>query len=129
LPLLVSAAAAKRNRIFPLADLHFYTAEALRHLERWDEAIAEFNAEIALFPRNLKARASLALACVAAGRREDGEQALSDLITVARTPEGYGIAARAWTMLGEPRRAQALKAEARRVFRGDPSLRLIAQIR
>jgi tetratricopeptide (TPR) repeat protein len=127
LPLFVSAAAAKRNRMFPLADLHFYTADALRHLERWDEAIAELDAELALFPRNLKARANLALTYVAAGRPEDGEHTLSDLIKVARTPEGYGIAAHAWTTMGESRRAQALKAEARRLFRGDPTLKSLAR--
>ena len=43
----------------------------------------------------------------------------------APTPEGYAIAARLWTILGERSRAEAVRADARTRFRGDPSLVLL----
>jgi len=80
-------------------------------------------------PRNLKARAGLAKAYAAAARPDDAERTLEELIRVARTPEGYALAAHAWTAIGQPRRGDALNAEARRLFRNDPTLRFFAQAR
>ena len=121
------AEAALRDKPARLAELHFYAGETLGRLERWDEAVTEFSQELEVFPRNLRARAALATAYRANGQSEDAERVLDELIKAAPTPEGYGLAARAWTMLGNPRRAEALRAEAHRVFRGDPSLKLLAQ--
>ena len=122
-------AAEKKNRPIQLTEFHFFVADTLAHLERWDEAIAELNAELAVSPRNLKARSGLAKAYAAAGRPEDAEQTLADLISVARTPEGYALAAHAWSTMLQPRRADALRSEARHLFRGDPTLKLFAQAR
>ena len=102
-------------------------ADTLGRLERWDDAVAELGREIELFPRNLRARASLATAYRAAGRPEEAERALSELTAIAPTPEGYGFAARVWAAGGDVRRADALRAEGRRRFRGDPTLKLLAQ--
>jgi choline-sulfatase len=124
-----SAQSAMRRRPVQLAEFHFYVADTLGHLERWDDAIAAFEAELAMSPRNLKARAGLAKAYAAAARPDDAERTLEDLIKVARTPEGYALAAHAWTTIGQPRRADGLKAEARRLFRGDPTLKFLAQAR
>jgi tetratricopeptide (TPR) repeat protein len=124
---LREADAALAMGALQLTDLHFYTGDALGRLDRWEEAIVEFNREVALFPRNLKVRVSLAMAYRAAGQSEDVERVLSELTTIAPTPEGYSLAARAWTALGEPRRAEALQAEGRRLFRGDPTIKLLAQ--
>ena len=41
--------------------------------------------------------------------------------------EGYGVAARLWTILGDPSRAEALRSDARTRFRGDPSLALLGR--
>jgi choline-sulfatase len=119
--------AGKKSPSVQLADFHFHVADTLEHLGRWDEAIAEFNAELMAAPRNLRARAGLAKAYADAARPDDAEQTLLDLIRVARTPEGYALAAHTWATIGQPRRAEALRSEARRLFRGDPTLRLLAQ--
>ena len=118
-----------RGRPVPLGEFHFNVADTLAHLERWTEAIAEFHAEIAASPRNLRARAGLARAHAAAARPDDAERTLADLIRVARTPEGYALAAHTWTTIGQPRRAAALRSEAPRLFRGDPTLKLFALAR
>jgi tetratricopeptide (TPR) repeat protein len=119
--------AGKKSPSVQLADFHFHVADTLEHLGRWDEAIAEFNAELMESPRNLRARAGLAKAYADAARPDDAEQTLLDLIKVARTPEGYALAAHTWATIGQPRRAEALRSEARRLFRGDPTLKLLAQ--
>ena len=50
------------------------------------------------------------------------EDVLNELVASTPTPEGYGVAARLWTILGDPSRAEALRSDARTRFRGDPSL-------
>ena len=121
------AAAALEGKPDQIADLHFLLGEALGHLERWDDAVSELTQEIELFPRNLRARASLALAYRAAGQPDEVERVLTELIGVAPTPEGYSVAARVWAAAGDSRRAESIRAEGRRRFRGDPTLKLLAQ--
>lgn len=110
-----------------LTETHYYAAETLARLERWDEAVAEYNEELERFPFNLQARANLALAHHAAGNPEEAEQVLSALLKVAPTPEGYGKAARIWGAMGDARRAKATRVEARRLFPGDPGLKMLGQ--
>ncbi len=50
------------------------------------------------------------------------EDVLNELVASTPTPEGYGVAARLWTILGDPSRAEALRSDAQTRFRGDPSL-------
>ncbi len=126
---LRAAEGAAATRHVALGEVHFYLADTLAHLERWDEAAAEYLAELDISPRNLRARAGLATAYLTAGRPEDAEHALVDLITIAHTPEGYAVAARVWTAAFEFRRADALRSEARRLFHGDPTLTVLAQAR
>jgi arylsulfatase A-like enzyme/thioredoxin-like negative regulator of GroEL len=121
LPNFLKAAAALQTGHVRLPDLHYYTGDTLAHLDRWDESIPEFKQELDLFPRNLPARAGLARAYHAAGLADEAERALDEVTAVAPTPEGYALAARTWTIIGYSRRAEALRAEARRRFAGDPS--------
>jgi uncharacterized protein HemY len=53
------------------------------------------------------------------GQLEAAERTVEELIKVAPTSEGYSLAARLWATFGEPRRAEALRSEARRLFRND----------
>jgi tetratricopeptide (TPR) repeat protein len=129
LPSFAKAAAALQTSHVRLLDLHYSTGDALAHLERWDESIPEFKQELDSFPRNLPARAGLARAYHATGQTDEAERTLDELTEVAPTPEGYALAARTWTVMGNSRRAEALRSEARRRFAGDPSLKLLARAR
>jgi choline-sulfatase len=129
LPNFVKAAAALQTSHVRLLDLHYYTGDTLARLDRWDESIPEFKQELDAFPRNLPARAGLARAYHAMGQTDEAERTLDELTEVAPTPEGYALAARTWTVMGYSRRAEALRAEARRRFAGDPSLKLLARTR
>jgi hypothetical protein len=57
------------------------------------------------------------------------EQVIRDLMEAVPTPEGYALAARLWTILGERSRAEALRSAARARFHGDPSLALLERQR
>jgi tetratricopeptide (TPR) repeat protein len=107
-----------------LEELHWYLGDALRRLDRYPEAEAQFREELQAFPRSIPAYASLATLYHASNRAGSVEEALDALIDTAPTPEGYDAAARLWTIVGEPARAAALRADARIRFNGDPSLEL-----
>ena len=117
------AAAVERGR--PLEDLHATYGDTLARLDRYADAEAQYREELKAFPRNTRVYASLAMLYRAANRERDVEQVLGDLIEASPTPEGYAIAARLWTIAGDRSRAEALRADARSRFRGDPSLVLL----
>jgi len=75
----------------------------------------------------MQAYASLAMLYRAADRDGDVEDVLDELVESTSTPEGYAMAAKLWTMLGERSRAEALRSDARAKFRGDPSLVLLGR--
>ncbi len=105
-----------------LEELHWYLGDTLRRLDHYPEAEAQFREELRAFPRSIPAYASLATLYHASDRASGVEDALDALVDTAPTPEGYDAAARLWTIVGEPARAAALRADARTRFNGDPSL-------
>jgi tetratricopeptide (TPR) repeat protein len=119
------AAAVEGGRA--VEDLRASLGDALARLDRYADAELQYREELRAFPRNMRAYSSLAMLYRAANRDRDVEQVIGDLIAAAPTPEGYAMAARLWTLVGEPSRAEALKADARTRFRGDPSLALLEQ--
>ena len=121
------AANAMRKSGAALADLHLYLGETLTRLERPSDAEPEFREELRAFPHNLQAYASLAMLYRANDRDADVEDVLDELVESTSTPEGYAMAARLWTALGERSRAEALRSDARTRFRGDPSLVLLGR--
>ena len=121
------AAATLREHNATLADLHLYYGESLARQDKYVEAEAEFRQELAAFPRNIQAYASLAMLYRASNRDDDVEDVLNELVASTPTPEGYATAARLWTVLGERSRAEALRTDARTRFRGDPSLALLGR--
>jgi tetratricopeptide (TPR) repeat protein len=121
------AAAVTREKGTAIPDLHLYIGRCLLHMEQYGEAETEFREELESFPRNLQAYGSLAMLYHAAGRDAEVEDVLNELVEAAPTPEGYGLAARLWMVLGERSRAEALKSDARARFRGDPSLALLGR--
>ena len=110
-----------------LADLHLYLGESLARLDRYDEAESQFRDELRDFPRSIQAYTSLAMLYRASNRDAAVEDVLNELVASTPTPEGYGVAARLWTILGDPSRAEALRSDARTRFRGDPSLALLGR--
>ena len=110
-----------------LADLHLYLGESLARLDRYDEAELQFREELQDFPRSMQAYTSLAMLYRASNRDAAVEDVLNELVASTPTPEGYGVAARLWTILGDPSRAEALMSDARTRFRGDPSLALLGR--
>ncbi len=120
-----TAADAAREHDRPLADLHLYFGESLANLDRYADAEAQFREELRAFPRNIQAYTSLAMLYRASNRDEAVEDVLNDLVSATPTPEGYAVAARLWTILGDPSRAEALRSDARVRFRDDPSPALL----
>jgi hypothetical protein len=62
-------------------------------------------------------------------REDDAARLLDELVEALPTPEGSSAAARAWTAIGNRERAEAVRAEARTRFKGDPSLNLLGRSR
>jgi tetratricopeptide (TPR) repeat protein len=123
------AAAVLKEHGRALEDLYWYLGDTLGRLDRYEEAEMQFREELRMFPHNIRAYSSLAMLYRASNRTIGVEEILEALIEATPTPEGYDTAARLWTILGEPSRAAALRADARARFRGDPSLALFQRRR
>ncbi len=119
-PLFEQALADVRKRGLQVTDLHYYAADTLARLERYPDAEKQFIEELKYFPHNSRARAGLAMLYQATGRPDAASRMVTDMIRVSPTPEAYSLAARLWTMFGNPRQANAVRAEARRTF-AEPS--------
>jgi tetratricopeptide (TPR) repeat protein len=107
-----------------LEELYWYLGDTLGRLDRYPEAEAQFRQELQAFPRSIPTYSSLATLYHASNRTSGVEETLEALVDTAPTPEGYDAAARLWRIVGEPARAEALRAGARTRFSGDPSLAL-----
>ncbi len=112
-----------------LAELHLNLGNTYARLDRYAEAEAEFQEELREYPHNIGTYASLAMLYRASNRDQAVEHVIGDLVEAAPAPEGYSMAARLWTIVGERARAEALRSDARRRFRGDPSLALLGRAR
>jgi len=112
-----------------LPGLHLALGETMLHLEQPAPADAEgeFKEEIRLFPLDPRAYVSLALLYHSTDREDDAAQAIEELLQALPTPEGSSAAARAWTAMGNRERADAVRADARARFKGDPSLNLLGR--
>ena len=116
LPHFERAIAAEQSGGTPLADLHYFAADTYGRLERYAEAADAFAAGLREFPQDIRARAGLAMVFQAGGRSDDAARAIADMLRVTPTPESYALAARLWTMFGSARQADAVRADARRLF-------------
>ena len=105
--------AASRGR--PIADLHFYHADTLLHLQKTAEAEGELLAELKAFPQNRRARGALATLEHAAGRSEDVNDVMDDLVRISPTADTFSQAARLWASFGEHKRAADARAQALRL--------------
>jgi tetratricopeptide (TPR) repeat protein len=110
-----------------LPGLHLALGETLVHLEQPADAEAQLKEEIRLFPLDPRAYVSLAMLYHSLDREADAAQILDELLAALPTPEGSSAAIRAWTAMGNRERAEAIRAEARERFKGDPSLNLLGR--
>jgi len=95
--------------------------QTLERLDRYAEAEEHFRTELRAFPRSVHAYSSLAMLYRASNRAGQVEETLEALTDAMPTPEGFDTAASLWSILGEPSRAAAIKADARLLFRDDPA--------
>jgi tetratricopeptide (TPR) repeat protein len=112
-----------------IGELHLYLGNTYARLDQYTEAEAEFHEELRAFPYDIATYASLATLYRASNREQAAEHVIGDLVDAAPTPEGYSMAARLWTIIGDRARADGLRADARRRFKGDPSLALLGRSR
>lgn len=100
-----------------LEELHLTLGETLAQLAEYEKAEAQFRAELRAFPRSIRAYSSLALLYRASNRTDALDATLDALVAATRTPDGYDAAARLWTVVGEPEKAAAVRAESRVRYR------------
>jgi tetratricopeptide (TPR) repeat protein len=105
---------ASAGRTEQLADANYLAGDSLARLERYQEAEPLFEAELALTPEHVRARAGLAMLYQATGRHAQAAAAVEAIVQLSPTPEGYEVAAQLWAMFGEPGKAAAARAGARR---------------
>ena len=123
------AAAALQNAVRALdtrpdavPDLPLALGQALEQLGRDEEAETAFKQAITTLPWSVSGYAALAGFYQQRARTEDLSHTLDALTTEIPTTEGFVTAAKLWTAAGNRARADAVRAEARRRFRGDPAL-------
>ena len=124
---LEQAVEAVTSSEMTLEDLHLQLGQTLARLERYEEAEEQYRTEMRVYPRNIAAYSSLVSLYQASSRSVDAEAILDLLVESVPTPEGYETAAGLWTVLGEPARAAAVKADARARFRTVPTVARIAR--
>jgi choline-sulfatase len=112
LPHFGRAAQTLQHRTLQVPDVNYFIGDSLARLERYPEAERFLKAEIAIFPFNTRARASLAMLYRATGRETESEQAIAELLHVAPEGDGPALAKQLWTMFGEPEKAAVLKRSA-----------------
>lgn len=103
---------AARN-LSPIMSLHQIKGDILGRMNRPKEAEAEFVTELRLFPSNLDSYASLALLYASAGQMADAREVLGRLLSASPTHNGYQIATRVLTVLGDRKGAADLQRQER----------------
>ena len=106
----------KKSGAPQIADLHYYAGDTLARLERYPEAETEFIEELKAFPQNIRARGGLAMLYQASGKSDEAATMIGDMLRITPTPDSYALAARLYTMFGDRKQAEAVKADARRTF-------------
>ena len=101
-------------------ELYYYAGDTLGRLERYHDAEVAFAEELRLYPQNARARGGLAMIYQVTDRAELADQTLRDMLRISPTPETYALASRLFTMFGNRREAEAVRADAKRAFGAPP---------
>ena len=94
----------------PVRDLELTRGDALARMERIDEAIAAFEAEIRSFPQNREAYSRLALLYFAAGRPDEARRTLDRMYAASPDRATALLAAGVAEAAGDPRLAARWKS-------------------
>lgn len=108
---LTRATQALATRTEQIADVYYVLGDALARTERFPEAEAAFQQELATFPAHVRARAGLAMVYWTTNRPSQATAQAEQLDTLARTSHVLGareLAQRLWSLMGQPARAAAL---------------------
>jgi tetratricopeptide (TPR) repeat protein len=97
-----------------ISELHYYAADTLARLERSPEAETQFIEELKFFPQNVRARGGLAMLYQASDRPDEAVRVLEDMLRITPAPESYALAARLYTMFGNRKQADQIRAQGRR---------------
>lgn len=117
---------ARRPGEEPPPGLFLVEGDALARLGRGDEAVAAFEAEIALHPRDPRAWARLSVLHAVEGRPEAAIGVLRRLVETQQSAAAYAAAVDTLRVLGDPRSAAGLLRQALARFPDDPGLRRLA---
>jgi choline-sulfatase len=113
LPAFQQTLQALEGRGDAMADVHYCAGDALSRLGRNEEAEAQFQQEIRLFPDSPRAYGALAALYQADGRGPEAEEVVERLLRTVPTADGCALAAKLWTSLGDKKRAADAQAQAR----------------
>ncbi len=92
--------------------LHFVRGDILARMNRIDDAIAEFNEEIRLYPHDRQAYANLTVIHVLTGRRDAANATMERLVKANPSRDSYEMAARTFAEIGERQSAAAWRNRA-----------------
>src|SRR5262249_10027301 len=112
-PLFEQAIAELKKSTLQITELHFYAADTLARLERYEEAEWEFTEELKYFPQNTRARAGPAMVYQATDQPDEAARVVADMTRITPTPDSYALAAKLYQMFGDRKKADAIRAESR----------------
>jgi tetratricopeptide (TPR) repeat protein len=108
-------------------DLHLFLGHTLTRLMQYDQAEMEYRKALQQFPHALAPYEGLASLYQAADRRAEIDMLVDEVLRTHPTVVGTASAIRMWTIAGDRRKADGLRNDARRRFRGDPALALLGR--
>jgi arylsulfatase A-like enzyme/Tfp pilus assembly protein PilF len=117
--------ARKHNKRVP--NLHFYRGDILARLGRNAEAEREFREEIATYPTEPDAYASLLLLLGSSGRIQEGTRVVFDLIHASPRPPSYIAVSETLKVMGDDRGARYWAQQGLRKFPENRDLRAMVQ--
>lgn len=121
----VDSIRTKKNPRIP--NLHFYRGDVLGRMGRAAEAEREFRQEIAFYPTQPDAYASLILLLAAAGRNEEATRVVFDLIKAAPHAPSYVAVSESLSAIGDQRGALYWAYQGMQKFPNDAELRKLMQ--
>jgi arylsulfatase A-like enzyme/Flp pilus assembly protein TadD len=116
-----ASTARKENKRVP--NLHFYRGDILARLGRNAEAEREFRQEIAIYPTEPDAYASLMLLLASTGRLQEATQVVFELIKASPRPPSYIAVSETLQVMGDDRGARYWAQQGLRKFPENRDLR------